>query len=198
MTAIVEACGRTPWPPGIARSTRPTRTLVTAVAVLSPQAGGPGAWTLWSLGGHREPARSGSAVAIMYRMYLRCTFDPLPMDRGISRHEQDPSRALNPAVASSRLVQMPAWHCHIPCPASPARGSVRRSYTGSVSRAWLAARARLPARLARPGPAKLYRRTVLVMDGRADEQRKDGSQRAVDRCELRWRRHPHAKCRDRH
>ena len=34
--------------------------------------------------------------------------------------------------------QMPTWHCHIPCPASPARGSVRRSYTGSVSRGRLA------------------------------------------------------------
>ena len=41
-------------------------------------------------------------------------------------------------VAPSRLVQMSTWHCHIPCPASPARGSVRRSYAGSVSRGRLA------------------------------------------------------------
>src|SRR5689334_6375702 len=76
------------------------------------------------------------------------------------------------------LVQMPAWQCHIPCPASPARGSVAPLLHG-FGFARLAGRL---ARLARPGPVKLYRRTMLVMDGRADEQCKDGSQRAVDRC----------------
>lgn len=51
-------------------------------------------------------------------------------------------------------------------------------------------------RLTRPSPAKPNRRTVPVLDGRPDEQGKDGCQPTVNRREMLRRRRPHAKRRD--